>query len=191
MVNNAFFHTNNTAMETPKLIITPKTKILELIETYPKLEELLIEIAPAFKKLKNPILRKTVAKITSVQQAAGIGKIKPQELVNRLRTAVGQDKFELSEESEVPLVYEQPAWFDEAKITTGLDVKLLLDEGEHPVHQVISDLKKLSTDQIYAMRAPFLTVPLIDKATGLGFKHWIREISETDFLIYFIKEEEK
>ena len=58
------------------LIITPKTKVLELIETYPELEDILIEIAPAFKKLKNPILRKTVAKIATLQQAAAIGNIK-------------------------------------------------------------------------------------------------------------------
>lgn len=50
------------------LIITPKTKVLELIETYPELEDILIEYAPAFKKLKNPLLRKTVAKIATLQQ---------------------------------------------------------------------------------------------------------------------------
>ena len=47
------------------LIISPKTKVLQLIETYPQLEDVLIEYAPAFKKLKNPVLRKTVAKIAN------------------------------------------------------------------------------------------------------------------------------
>ncbi|MBK6282766.1 MAG: DUF1858 domain-containing protein [Draconibacterium sp.] len=41
-----------------KSIITPKTKVLELIETYPELENVLVEYAPAFKNLKNPILRR-------------------------------------------------------------------------------------------------------------------------------------
>ena len=48
------------------LIITPKTKVLELIETYPELEDVLIEYAPAFKNLKNPVLRRTVAKIATL-----------------------------------------------------------------------------------------------------------------------------
>ena len=52
-----------------KLIITPKTKVLQLIEAYPHLEDVLIEYVPAFKKLKNPILRNTVAKIATLQQA--------------------------------------------------------------------------------------------------------------------------
>lgn len=53
-----------------ELIITPKTKVLQLIETYPQLEELLIEMVPTFEKLKNPVLRRTVAKIATLQQAA-------------------------------------------------------------------------------------------------------------------------
>jgi hypothetical protein len=76
-----------------KLIITPKTKILQLIETYPQLEEVLIEYAPAFKKLKNPVLRKTIARITTLQQAAAIGNVKVEDMINRLRKEVGQDKI--------------------------------------------------------------------------------------------------
>lgn len=59
-------------MTETKLIINPKTKVLKLIETYPELEEVLIGYVPAFQKLKNPILRNTVAKITTLQQAASI-----------------------------------------------------------------------------------------------------------------------
>ena len=44
-----------------KLIVTPKTKIFDLLEAYPELEDLLISMAPEFVKLKNPLLRKTFA----------------------------------------------------------------------------------------------------------------------------------
>ncbi len=71
-------------MET-KLIITPQTKIGELLDTYPELESVLIDLAPAFKKLQNPILRKTVARVTSVRQAAAIGKLPVDVVVNKLR----------------------------------------------------------------------------------------------------------
>ena len=72
-------------METPKLIISPKTKVLQLIEAYPQLEDTLIDYVPAFRKLKNPILRNTVAKITTLQQAATIGNVKVEELINLFR----------------------------------------------------------------------------------------------------------
>lgn len=170
-----------------KLIITPKTKVLQLIETYPELENVLIEYAPAFKKLKNPVLRKTVARIATLQQAASIGNVKVEDLINRLRTEVGQDL--LSIESQTNYNSSQPVWFNEEKIAVELDVREMLDAGEHPVNQVVSDLKDLKTGEVYKLLAPFLPAPLIDKASSLGFLHWVDKMSEEEFEIYFIKEE--
>ena len=58
-----------------KLVITPKTKVAELLSTYPELEDVLVDMAPAFKKLKNPVLRRTIARVTSLQQAASVGEV--------------------------------------------------------------------------------------------------------------------
>lgn len=52
-------------MESQTLIINPKTKVLELLEAYPELEPKLIEVVPSFNKLKNPLLRRTIARITN------------------------------------------------------------------------------------------------------------------------------
>ena len=72
-------------MADDELQITPDTKIGALLEAYPQLEEKLIELAPAFRKLKNPILRKTVAKVTSIRQAARVGGVPVGEMVNQLQ----------------------------------------------------------------------------------------------------------
>lgn len=58
------------------MIITPKSKLMQVLETYPELEDKLISYIPAFKELKNPILRETIARIATLQQVAVIGKIK-------------------------------------------------------------------------------------------------------------------
>ena len=47
--------------------IVPTVTVHELLEAYPELEDVLIGIAPPFKKLKNPILRKTVAKVATIK----------------------------------------------------------------------------------------------------------------------------
>jgi hypothetical protein len=73
-----------------KLIITPKTKIYDLLESYPELEDVLTGAAPEFKKLRNPVLRKTITRITNISQAATIGGLNVEELVNRLREKVGR-----------------------------------------------------------------------------------------------------
>ena len=173
-------------MET-KLIITPKTKVMELINSYPELENELINYVPAFEKLKNPVLRKTVAKIATLQQAAIIGNVNVSDLVNHLRKLIGQTTETIQTE-DGQYHYNQPSWFDASKIEVTFDVREMLSRGEHPVAQVIEDLKSLSENQIYKLIAPFLPIPLIDKASGLNFTHWIQKENDELFNIYFIKE---
>lgn len=165
------------------LIITPKTKVLELIETYPELEDVLIEYAPAFKNLKNPVLRRTVARIATLQQAAAIGGVKTEELINRLRKEVGQEF--VSGEIGPQYNYQKPEWFSEEKIVARFNASEMLAAGEHPVNQVLADLNHLEAGKIYELKAPFLTAPLIDKATSLGLQHWIDQRSNEEFYIYF------
>jgi hypothetical protein len=168
-----------------KLIITPKTRIFDLIEVFPELEEVLINMAPEFKKLKNPVLRKTIGKITTVSQAAIIGNLKVEVLVNKLREAVGQDKTELSDSPETVLVKKMPEWFRKEAIVYSIDARRMLDAGEHPVHEVLATVNKMNPGEITEVIAPFLPVPLIEKATGLGFDHWVNKKSPNEFLIYF------
>jgi len=169
-----------------KLIITPKTKVLELIETYPQLEEVLIQYAPAFKKLKNPALRKTVARIATLQQAAAIGNVKVEDLINHLRKEIGQDLF--TGDSGTSYISQKPKWYAEELVETEFDAKEMLAAGEHPVNQVIADLNNMDTGKIYKLLAPFLPAPLIDKASSLDVKHWVEKIDDQNFHIYFYKE---
>ncbi len=168
-----------------KLIITPKSKVLQVIEAYPHLEEVLISHVPAFKKLKNPVLRKTVAKIATLQQAATIGKIKVEDLINLLRKEVGQNLFSGGEAGNYNTT--KPGWFDESKIVTELDAKVMLDLGEQPVNQVMADLNSLERGKIYKLIAPFITAPLIDKATGIGLEHYVVREKDDLYSIYFYK----
>lgn len=170
-------------MESPKLIISPKTKVLQLLEAYPALEDVLIAYVPAFKKLKNPVLRNTVAKIATLQQAAAIGQVKVEELINLFRKEVGQDAIAVTD--EVKLNSTKPDWYNEQRIVHSLDIRALLNAGEHPVNQVIADLNKLKTDDIYELIAPFIPAPLIDKATSLNIAHWVDKKNEELYHVYF------
>jgi hypothetical protein len=58
-----------------ELMITPETKIYDLLEAYPQLENKLITIAPVFSKLKNPVLRRTITRVTALKQAAIVGNV--------------------------------------------------------------------------------------------------------------------
>jgi hypothetical protein len=50
--------------------LTPETQVGALLEAYPELEARRIELASAFEKLKNPVLRRTVARVATIAQAA-------------------------------------------------------------------------------------------------------------------------
>jgi len=171
------------------LIITPKTKIYDLLEAYPQLEDKLIEAAPTFKKLKNPVLRRTITRVTSLSQAAVIGGLKVEDLINTLRNATGQQLQDHYAEDAPSYNFEKPEWFMPDSVKKIIDISEMLNKGEQPVHEVLSSVKALNAGEILKVNAPFLPAPLIDKATGLGYRHWVVEIASDEFTIYFAKGE--
>ena len=73
--------------------IAPGTKLADLLDSWPGLEDELIKIAPPFAKLRNPVLRRTIARVTTLRQAAGVGGVPLPELIARLRSAAGLEEI--------------------------------------------------------------------------------------------------
>ncbi|MBN1597043.1 MAG: DUF1858 domain-containing protein [Bacteroidales bacterium] len=168
-----------------KLIITPKTKIFDLLEAYPELENVLIEIAPQFSKLKNPLLRKTITKITNLSQAATIGGLNVEQMINKLRNEVGQSAVSSFETENSEYNTDCPGWFKESRVIRTIDIRDMLHVGEQPVHEVFSSIKKLKNSDILKVIAPFIPAPLIDKSLSLNYKHWLNKRSEDEYWIFF------
>ncbi len=175
-------------MDEKRLQITPQTKVGELLKAYPQLEDMLIEVAPAFKKLRNPVLRKTVAKVTSLAQAARVGGVSVVELVQRLRQEVGQPELVDAIQDAVSgdTTAEPPPWYDESKITETLDARSMIDSGEQPIGIVLRDLDKLADGQIYKLITPFEPAPLIDRAKAKGISVWVNPWKPEEFHTYFL-----
>jgi hypothetical protein len=167
------------------LTITPETRIGTLLEAYPQFEEVLVRLAPAFAKLRNPILRKTVARVTSLRQAALVGGVDLAELVNTLRQTVGQDSAESFDEDDIPVAGEAPAWFDNDKIMETLDARPMLERGEQPLGIVMRKLNEMPDGDIFELITPFIPVPLLDKAHKKGFDIWYRKEAQDFFRSYF------
>ena len=72
------------------LPISPETTVGAMLDAYPELESVLVEMAPAFAKLRNPVVRRTVAKVATLEQAARIGGISLPALILRLRNVRGR-----------------------------------------------------------------------------------------------------
>jgi hypothetical protein len=163
-------------------------KVAELIEWWPELEEVLIAQAPAFRRLKNPVLRRTVARVATLEQAAGVGGVPVRELVAALRRAAGQDAgSEGSGHSahgpagpssgaggaaspEAP-----PDWVAAGRVVESLDADALLDAGEVPLGRVNARARTLRDGELLRIESGFRPAPLVDALAKQGFRVCVRE----------------
>lgn len=157
-------------MSTEKLIISPKTKVGELLDAFPHLENVLLELSPSFAKLKNPILRKTVARVASLQQAAIVGGLKVDELVNRLRKEAGQEEMHGDVEGGSYISTEKPTWFNESKIKQRFDASPVINSGGSPMSQILNMVQSLNSGEIMELKTPFVPAPVIDLLKGKGYQ---------------------
>lgn len=173
-------------MTTNKLIITPRTKVADLLSAYPQLEDVLIDLAPALKKLENPVLRETISRVTSIQQAVSEGDVPVDVIVNKLRGLVGEEALDNMDESESN-EGNPPSWFDGDNVAKSFDARESIASGGHPVGQVMADLQVFESGKIYELVTPFLPAPLLDKVKDMGYQCWTKQENDSLFWNYFYK----
>jgi len=159
-------------MTDEKLIISPKTKIGELLEAYPQLEQILISLSPVFEKLRNPILRRTVARVATIQQVSVVGGIPVEQIINRLRMEVGQSVEEIKDNVLTSEVLGKPSWFDESGITLKFDATPVINSGGSPMSEVLQKANSLKPGEIFELQTPFIPAPILDMLRGKSFLTW-------------------
>ncbi|MFH1807804.1 MAG: DUF1858 domain-containing protein [Pseudomonadota bacterium] len=142
--------------------ITPQTKVGELLKDS-RIEQALLDYHPAFAKLKNPILRRTVARVATLRQAAEVAGVDVGELVATLRLSAGQSPVP-SPPRTVPGEDQEaaPAWTAAGEAVARIDVDQALERGEHPLPEVLRLAGTLVGSQRIELVASFKPVPLID-----------------------------
>jgi len=166
------------------LIISPKTRVGELLDVYPELESVLLKLSPAFRKLKNPVLRKTVGKVATLQQAASLGNIPVTEVINTLRTEVGQQLFE-GMVSDDDINYTKPGWYDPDKVSVSFNASPLIDSGENPMQEVLTQLEKTNSGEIFLLTTPFVPAPIIELIRKKGYSHYCITSNQGRCTTYF------
>lgn len=165
--------------------ITLETKVADLLKYYPELEDKLLELSPVFSKLKNPILRRTVAKITSLQQAAEVAGISPAVLIQELRAAAGFYVYNIENiENNLDDQIEPPIWFDEQRIKNIFDVRPILESGKSPMQEILKLSSNLDNDEILQIITSFKPVPIIEILKLRGFSVWVQ-----GYNTFFVKEQ--
>jgi hypothetical protein len=166
--------------------ITPETKIGELLAAYPALEPLLIRYAPAFKALQNPILRRTVARVASLAQAAQVGGVPVRDLVAALRTAAGCQGHERVEAEEPVSAGPAPDWLDESRVRVTIDVDRLLAAGEVPLVHAQHALQGLLAGDLLRLTSSFRPAPLVDALHQSGHRTFSTSYAPDRFHTYVL-----
>jgi len=71
-----------------KINIDEKTKILPLIKEYPSLYDDLLKLSPKIKKLKNPLIRRTLGKFATLKDVADLLDIQLDELLKIVKVSI-------------------------------------------------------------------------------------------------------
>jgi hypothetical protein len=156
------------------------------LEAYPELEEVLIGIAPPFKKLKNPFLRRSVAKVATIKHIASVGGVPLDELITQIREAVGQPESTESYEDQ-DYFGEQPDWFSPDKVVLSLDEDKVEDKDKMTLVIILKEAKDVKKGEIIELVTSFLPAPGIDILKSKGYSVWTRKESDDLIRSYFLK----
>ncbi len=144
--------------------ITSRSKLFAVLQVYPQLEDIIVDIAPPFKNLRNPVLRRTVGQLATIEKVAQIGNVDADELVNTLRRAAGLPELTASAPVEIAVPAASagdPDWIT-GEPQFVLDGTAMLQAGEVPVQRVNELLPQLNGRGYILLVTDFEPSPIIE-----------------------------
>ncbi len=170
-------------------MIHPEMRVSEVLSRYPQLLDELIAASPAFAKLRNPLLRRTMPRLVSVAQAARIGGLEPDALLERLNRALGIDNPPApaaTQPAETRIGTPAPAWL-EAPVGFQLDVRPILAAGGEPFQNIMQAAAEVLVGQRLLLEAPFEPLPLYKVMEKKGFAAWCEQLAPQHFRVHFYR----
>ncbi len=173
--------------------IDSNTKISQIIRENALSIEVLASVNRNFEKLRNPILRKVLAPRVNVLQAAKMGGVHPEVLLQRLQSIgfmvdfddlMAYEHFNISQNT--PIKKEN---MNQKQVVT-LDVRPILDSGIDPFNAIMDALKKLNpdTEQLQIINT-FEPIPLLNIIKNKGYSYRTERPTAGEVHCYIYKDE--
>ncbi|WP_243302167.1 DUF1858 domain-containing protein [Geothrix oryzisoli] len=169
------------------MAITPETKIGDFLAAHPDQQEALIARVPEFARLRNPILRRTVAKLATVEHAARMAGLPTAELVRFLRELAGEAGEVPTAPGPAPVAGPRPDWARPSSVRSTLDADALLATGDHPLARVRRVLATLAPGEALQLLSPFRPEPLLDQFRQEGTPCWCEAEGTGRFRTWILK----
>ncbi|MEO8595887.1 MAG: DUF1858 domain-containing protein [Candidatus Solibacter sp.] len=150
------------------LAINPETTVGALLEAYPEVESVFLEMAPAFAKLRNPVVRQTVGKVATLEQAAKLGGVSLQAMVRKLRDVTGQAEPDFPVLQPTPDAVGDSSWLTNCRVVEEVDADAMLERGVHPIGKIREAVGALGPGEVVVLRSSFRPQPLIETLRRAG-----------------------
>jgi uncharacterized protein (DUF2249 family) len=172
------------------MLINEKTKIAALLKHHPDALEAIVSIAPDFKKLRNPILRKLMAGRTSISMASKVGGCSPEDFFKALAPLgfeVDASAVLVEDKVDNTPLPEYLTSLDKSQIKE-FDVRQILASGQDPLRAIQEKVKDLKNNEVLVIINNFEPVPLIKLLEKQGFLSHVNYINEDRIDTYFYRD---
>jgi uncharacterized protein (DUF2249 family) len=160
-------------------MITRDWKVAQVLDTYPETLEAFLDASPHFSKLNNKILRNTIARRVTLEQAARVGGIELTTLLLSLNRKAGivmkasepniqHTHNEQTTEADTQTSVSRPP-ADAQEIV--LDVRPIIDSGRDPFKEIMQAVKSMTNGDVLHIINSFEPIPLYSVLAGRGFAH--------------------
>lgn len=155
-----------------------------------RLIDVFVAASPAFEKLRSPAMRKTMAKLVTIEQAARIAGVDANDLVRRLNDALdGTDSPQphVVDTNAPPPLPETFAGLPPDRIVD-CDVRADLRAGKEPFRRILAAVEELPAGAVLRVRAIFEPAPLYAVLARRGFAYATERLASDDWRVWFYRD---
>ncbi len=170
-------------------------RISTVLSRDPRMLDVLLAASPTFSHLKNPIMRKTMARLATVEHAARVAGLDADELVARLNAALRGEAYvpRATAAAQTPAASApKPAIVAQATEATivDCDVRDDLQKGIEPLSRILAAARGVPREKLLRLRAIFEPVPLYAVLGKQGFAHFTERLADDDWIVWFWRDED-
>jgi uncharacterized protein (DUF2249 family) len=156
-----------------------------------RLLDVFVAFSPVFEKLRNPAMRKTMARLVTIEQAARIAGVAANELVARLNAALSGREAPTTIEHETTSLPPIPLALTSlpADRVVDCDVREDLRAGIEPFQRIFAAARALPVGSALRVRAIFEPAPLYAVLARQGLAHATERLAPDDWRVWFYRDD--
>ena len=161
--------------------VLPDDRVSDVLARDETLVDVFVRHSPHFEKLRHRALRRTMARLVTVAQAARVAGVAPEVLLRDLNAAVGA----ASVPGVAPSTDRAAGRHPQGAAVVELDLREDIRAGREPFPRIMAAVAALATDAVLHLRTPFEPAPLFTVLSKRGFAHESRENGPGDWSTWF------